>query len=505
MTISDSYHTNLVPLPLTLKETGDYFTLDQRTKIVINSDDELLRQAGEYLRERIKAANGILLDLIKSGTRLPADRQILLTLSGDQKSYGDEGYGLVVNNCAVKIEAVKAAGVFYGIQTLLQLFPVNAKKSRSIRIPTVEIKDRPRYCWRGMHLDVSRHFFPKEYIKKYIDLIAMHKMNTFHWHLTDDQGWRIEIRRYPKLTENGAWRTDQKGNRYGGFYTQEDIREVVAYAHKRFVTVVPEIELPGHARAALAAYPEFSCTGGPFTVATEWGVFKDVYCPGKEETFEFLTNILSEVIKLFPGPYIHIGGDECPRERWRQCGHCQARMAREGLVNEDELQSYFIKRIGRFLSANKKKLVGWDEILAGGLPAEATVMSWRGIDNGIAAAKANHNVVMTPTTHCYFDYYQAKGNEPEAIGGFLPLEVVYSFEPTPESLAREAATHILGAQGNVWTEFMPSFKHVEYMALPRMCALAEVLWLPSKLRDLTDFKKRLRYHSARLDNWKKLH
>jgi hexosaminidase len=388
---------------------------------------------------------------------------------------------------------------------LLQLFPPAIESEEEVQgipwtIPQLEIEDKPRFTWRGMHLDVSRHFMPKEFIKRYIDMISRYKMNIFHWHLTDDQGWRIEIKTYPKLTEIGSWRS-LNGNPYGGYYTQADIQEIVEYAQSRFVTVVPEIEMPGHAVAALAAYPEFSCTEEPFTVETTWGIFDGVYCAGDDNTFEFLENILSEVIEMFPGSYLHIGSDECPKKHWKQCPKCQARITTEGLKNEHELQSYFVKRIGEFLLSKNRHLIGWDEILEGGLPPEATVMSWQGIKGGIKAAQLGYDAVMSPESHCYFDWYQSldRQREPEAIGGYLPLEKVYAFEPVPSDLTAEQAKHILGAQGNVWTEYIKTPEHVEYMVLPRMCALAEVVWSDKQLRNLEDFLARLSLHYTRFD------
>jgi hexosaminidase len=367
-------------------------------------------------------------------------------------------------------------------------------------LPQTEIQDKPRFPWRGILLDVGRHFMPTEFIKTFIDLLARYKMNVFHWHLTEDQGWRIEIEQYPKLTEIGAWRTEN-GKPYGGYYTRAEVEEIVEYAQQRFVTVVPEIELPGHALAALAAYPEFSCTGGPFRIEEDEGIFKDVYCAGNEHTFEFLENILTEVIGLFPSPYIHIGGDECPKDRWKTCPKCQARIKAEGLNNEEELQSYVIKRIERFLNAHDKKLIGWDEILEGGLAPDATVMSWRGMEGGIKAAKQGHDVIMTPTSHCYFDYYQSEQYElePRAHRGYLPLETVYDFEPIPDGFTPEQAKHILGSQGNIWAEYISTPQQVQYMNFPRMCALAEVVWSDKSQRNLDDFLARLSKHYARFD------
>jgi hexosaminidase len=353
---------------------------------------------------------------------------------------------------------------------------------------------------------------PVEFVKKYIDLLAIHKMNRFHWHLTEDQGWRIEIMKYPKLAEISAWRDESlighasekprqfDGKPHGGFYTQDEIREVVAYAAERYITVVPEIEMPGHSQAALAAYPELSCTGGPFKVQTMWGIHEDVYCAGNEKTFEFLENVLAEVLELFPGEYIHVGGDECPKDRWEKCPKCQSRIKSEGLEDENELQSYFIKRMEKFLNAHDRRLIGWDEILEGGLAPNATVMSWRGEEGGIKAAKAGHDVVMAPTSHTYFDYYQADPeNEPLAIGGMLPIETVYSYDPVPAELNEEQITHILGVQAQVWTEYIPTPEKAEYMAYPRACALAEIAWTPADQKDYERFSRSLARHLKRLD------
>jgi hexosaminidase len=338
-------------------------------------------------------------------------------------------------------------------------------------------------------------------------------MNTFHWHLTEDQGWRIEIKKYPKLTEVGAYRKETivghprrseprvyDNTPYGGFYTQDEVRDIVAYAKSKFVTVIPEIEMPGHALAALAAYPELSCTGGPFEVATRWGIFDDVYCAGKEETFKFLEDVLTEVMDLFPSQYIHVGGDECPKTKWQKCPDCQKRIKDEGLKDENELQSYFIKRMEKFISSKGRRLIGWDEILEGGLPPEATVMSWRGVEGGIEAAKQDHDVIMTPTTYVYLDYYQSDPqDQPLAIGGYLPLEKVYSFDPEFEELNQEQQKHILGVQGNVWTEYIATPEHLEYMTYPRMIAISEIGWSPSSLKDFDDFLARFSVERKRLD------
>lgn len=422
------------------------------------------------------------------------------------KGLSEGAYTLQIDAKELVLEASNSSGFYYGKRTLEQLI-----SHYGGRIPAMTISDAPRFAWRGMHLDVSRHFFSVEEVKRYLDLLALYKMNVFHWHLTDDQGWRIEIKKYPQLTAIGGFRAQTvvgkagsgqyDGQRYGGFYTQAQIKEVVAYAAERHITVVPEIEMPGHSLAALSAYPQFACAAGPFAAATDWGVFNDVYCAGKDETFGFLTDILDEVMALFPGQYIHIGGDECPKTRWNACGACQKRMQTEGLKDAHELQSYFIQRIEKHVNAKGRKIIGWDEILEGGLAPNAAVMSWRGTEGGIAAAKAQHIAVMSPGSPCYFDHYQTKdqAGEPLAICCFNPLEAVYAYEPVPAGLSEAESQYILGAQGNVWTEYMPNFNQVTYMALPRMAALAEVLWSPAASRNLPDFQRRLRLHLPELD------
>ncbi len=421
-----------------------------------------------------------------------------------------EWYSLSVTAKTITINAVEEAGLFRGSRTLIQLLQ-QGRTTGSLSCLT--ISDHPRFPWRGMHLDVCRHFFPVEFVKKYIDLLARYKMNSFHWHLTEDQGWRMEIKSHPKLTEVGAWR---KGSQvgpysrreydsipYGGFYTQDEIREVVAYAAARHINVVPEIELPGHAMAALAAYPHLGCTGGPYEVQKGWGVFEDVFCAGNDSTFAMLEDVLTEVMDLFPSPYIHIGGDECPKEAWKSCSKCQARKKAEGLKDEHELQSWFIQRIEKFVNAKGRKIIGWDEILEGGLAPNAAVMSWQGIEGGIAAARSGHYAVMSPGSHCYFDHYQGDpANEPLAIGGYTTVQKVYSYEPIPAELKPEEHKYILGAQGNVWTEYILTSEHVEYMAVPRMLALAEVLWTPKEKRNEADFIARLEREFPMLETMK---
>ncbi|PZO29885.1 MAG: hypothetical protein DCF13_04705 [Flavobacteriaceae bacterium] len=488
-------HLPLIPQPKSILLGKGSCTITAKTTIQADKNSF----EANYLKEVIKAQTG--LDLKITSKNSSNSIQLILK-SPDATNVNKEHYELSSSRNKIVITAFSNQGILYGIQTLSQLLPL--EKSPEIRVPWLNISDEPKYAWRGMHLDCARHFFPKEFIKKYIDYLAMYKMNTFHWHLTDDQGWRIEIKKYPKLTEIGAYRngsmvghySDQKfdDKRYGGFYTQDDIKEIVAYANQRHITVVPEIEMPGHAVAALAAYPEYSCTGGPFEVGKIWGVLDDVFCP-KDETFTFLENILSEFIDLFPSKYIHIGGDECPKVRWKACPKCQQRMKTENLKDEHELQSYFIQRIEKFVNAKGRKIIGWDEILEGGLAPNAAVMSWRGTEGGIAAAKEKHYVVMSPGSHCYFDHYQGEPkNEPIAFGGYTPIEKVYSFNPTPKELSADEAQYILGAQANLWTEYIETPSHVEYMIFPRMLALSEVVWGTSNPEKFADFQKRMIQH-----------
>ena len=432
---------------------------------------------------------------------LPSDIQ-LVSLE-ETVNNNPEAYELKIEPKRIRIKG-GGPGRFYAQQSLEQLI-FNSKG----KLKCQTIVDAPRFKWRGMHLDVSRHFFSVEFIKKYIDILAMHKMNTFHWHLTDDQGWRIEIKKYPKLTQVGGFRKETivgknfnpykgDGKPYGGYYTQEQIKEVVAYAKKRFITVVPEIEMPGHSVAALSAYPQFSCKQQPLEALTQWGISDDIYC-SKDETFEFLFDVLDEVLELFPSKYIHIGGDEAPKVRWKSCTNCQANIKRHGLKDEHELQSYFIKKIDAYLTSKGRNTIGWDEILEGGLALNAAVMSWRGEQGGIDAATQKHNVVMSPGSHCYFDHYQGnKKTEPLAIGGYTTLKKAYSYEPIPTELSTENTSYVMGAQGNVWTEYMETPDHVMYMALPRLCALSEVLWSKKEARDYPNFVKRLIPHFSLL-------
>ncbi len=490
----------LIPKVKDMQLDPGQFTLDASCIIV----DNPVVQEDTYLQAQLQSLHGLSLTVQKNAGTSRCIQFEILPIGTQSKP---EWYQMGIDNQCITIRAYEAKGLFYGVQTLLQLIPNAATKAHQLNC--CRITDEPKFSWRGMHLDVARHMYPVAFIKRYIDFLAMYKMNTFHWHLTDDQGWRIEIKRYPLLTQVGANRkrtmkghyNDQQYDDvpYGGFYTQDEVKEVVAYAASRHITVVPEIEMPGHAMAALAAYPELACTAGPFEVAQKWGVFEDVFCP-KEETFAFLEGVLTEVMELFPSPYIHIGGDECPKERWRSCAYCQALMQREGLKDEHELQSYFIRRIEKFVNSKKRKIIGWDEILEGGLAPNAAVMSWRGTEGGIAAAKSGHYAVMSPGSHCYFDHYQGNPSyEPLAIGGYTTLEKVYSYNPIPAELNATEANFILGAQANVWTEYIPDAAKVEYMAMPRMAALAEVVWGTAQPADYKGFLKRMFIHLGLLD------
>ncbi len=503
----------IIPAPSSLVEMNGRFVFSSRTQIILADQTDETRLAAQFLALLIKNPTGISIPVTEGNKSKSGD--VFMTL--DTSVNNNEGYTLSVTRRKIIIKAKTPVGQFYAVQTLRQLMPAEVEKNGiveglEVSVPSCEIKDEPEYVYRGMHLDVGRHMFPIEFIKKYIDMISMHKMNTFHWHLTEDQGWRIEIKKYPRLTETGGFRKETlvghgrtkpyqyDGTPYGGFYTQDEVKDVVAYAKTKFITIIPEIEMPGHAQAALAAYPELSCTGGPFEVYTRWGVVDNVFCAGKEETFKFLQDVLTEVVDLFPGSYIHVGGDECPKTKWEECRDCQNRIKVEGLKNEEELQSYFIRRMERFLASKNRKLIGWDEILEGGIAPEATVMSWRGTEGGIAAAKQKHDVIMTPGKFVYLDYYQTDSEgQPLAIGGYLPLELVYSYNPMPEELSAEEQKHILGVQGNVWTEYMRTSDHVEYMVYPRMFALAETGWTSDKLKDFEDFLSRLEILKRRYD------
>lgn len=485
---------SIVPFPVSVEQDTAYFAITAAT--AIGTPHGALDSVAAYAAQVLALA-----------AQPSSAAQIVLRLDSSASDH-PEGYRLTVTAGGIEIAAPQPAGVFYGLQTLRQLAEGEPPQRR---VRAMVVHDAPRFPYRGLHLDVGRHMFPVEFVKRYIDLMALYKFNRFHWHLTEDQGWRIQIDRYPRLAQVGSCRNETMvaknfepyvgdGQRYCGFYTKAQIREVVAHAASRFVTVIPEIEMPGHSTAALAAYPELGCTPGPFEVATTWGIFEDVYCP-KEETFTFLENVLTEVMELFPSQYIHIGGDEAPKKRWEESEVAQQVIAREGLADEHELQSWFIRRIERFLARHDRRLIGWDEILEGGLPATATVMSWRGMEGGIEAARQGHDVIMTPTSHMYFDYYQAADTtaEPLAIGGFVPIDSVYAFEPIPRELNRGEARHVIGAQANVWTEYMKTPDHVEYMVFPRALALSEVVWSPREARDWDGFSRALPRQLALLD------
>jgi hexosaminidase len=495
----------IIPKPVDLTETGGVFNLSSSVEILYEQGNTDVQEVAMYLKDQLDASTGYNLTVNSSTSQTPVPGAILLTTLGSDPGVGDEGYTMTVATDSVIIQGPQAAGIFYGVQSLRQLLPPEILNATVVanppawEAPCVQITDYPRFSWRGMHLDPCRHFMNKEFVKKYIDTMALHKMNSFHWHLTEDQGWRIEILQYPLLTQIGAWRYCP--DMYGGYYNQTEVQEIVEYARQRYVRVVPEIEMPGHALAALAAYPEYSCTGGPFDVACNWGVFDDIYCAGKDATFTFLENILTEVMSLFPGEYIHIGGDEAPKTRWEQCPDCQQRISTEGLANEEELQTYFINRIGAFLSANNRKLVGWSEILNGGMPNDATIMSWLGASAAITAVQSGYDAIMTPYSDTYFDIAQSDDpDEPEAINyGFITaLDKVYNFEPMPTGLTPEEEAHLIGSQGQVWSEYILDEDHAGYMALPRECALAEVVWTPQNDRSWTDFETRMATNYWRL-------
>jgi len=519
---------NIIPQPTTVEEKSGSFTINKSTPIVAKTKDEI--KSANFLNEYFKSNYGFILPIKKY-----ASNSIQIHSANGTK----DGYTLNVSKGGAVIRGNTGAGTFYGIQSLIQLLPV--EKNTSLTIPAVLIKDAPTVQYRGLMLDVGRHYFPLDFIKKYIDYIALHKMNTFHWHLTEDQGWRIEIKKYPKLTEVGAYRNGTiigrfpgKGNdnkRYGGFYTQEEGKQNVKYAADRFITVIPEIEMPGHGSAAIAAYPYLSCFpetptydyfakenktdywAGSKTgkhVMQSWGVYDDIFCAGKESTFEFLQNVINEVLPLFPSKIFHIGGDEAPKNNWKSCPNCQKRINNLGIKGDKEhsaehyLQSYFVQRIEKYLNSKGKILIGWDEILEGGLAPNAWVMSWRGEAGGITAAKQLHNVIMTPTTYAYIDYQQAKYEDSVTIsnnGGFLPIEKVYTWKIYPDALTAEQKKFVQGGQANLWTEYVTNPSKVEYMIFPRVAAISEVLWAPQDKKNWDSFSKRLVIQKQRYNLW----
>ena len=487
---------NLIPYPQKLDFLKGEFIIPE----TLNLSDNLPQKETEYLKNRLK---------LKSNNVKNHDAHLLYSKLTNKSKLNKEFYSIEISPKQIHIKSYTEQGYFLAIQTLIQLFETHKNGS----ISALKIEDEPKFQWRGMHLDVCRHFFTVEEVKQYIDYLAMYKLNTFHWHLTDDQGWRIEIKKYPKLTQIGSKRKESMIGAYVDdtfdrrpygpyFYTQEQIKDVVKYAQDRHITVVPEIEMPSHALAALSAYPELACTKGPFESATKWGVFDDVFCP-KDETFTFLENVLDEVIALFPSQYIHIGGDECPKTRWKECAHCQELIKMHNLKDEHGLQSYFIQKIEKYVNSKGRKIIGWDEILEGGLAPNAAVMSWTGIKGGIEAAKANHFAVMTPGSYCYFDHYQGDPQtEPNAFGGFTPLDKVYSYNPIPAELNAEQSKYILGVQANLWTEYILDFKQVQYMIFPRLFALSELGWGTSKPDNYKEFENRVVEHFKILDKMK---
>jgi len=479
----------LVPKPVEVRETGGSCPIRQDVEVIVSGEAEV-GHAAEMLAQMLRQKTGHPVP-VETLDEYRENREGIYFLPDPYiPGKSPERYLLTVEPNRIVLAAASFEGFARGIQALRQLFPTAAMQDVKIplALPCVTIRDEPRFSWRGLNLDCSRHFMDVEFIKRYIDLLAYHRMNVFHWHLTDDHGWRIEIPGYPRLTGIGAWRKGKGGTPYGGYYTAGDIREVVQFAADRAVTVMPEIEMPGHSTAALAAYPELSCTGGPFEGATSWGIKKEVYCAGREETFTFLQAVLDRVMELFPSPYIHIGGDECLKTRWKKCPRCQARIKEEGLVNEEELQSYFISRMGHYIEENGRQFIGWDEILEGGIPPGAVVQSWRGTAGAVEAVHAGHRTIVSPTSHTYFDYGLARTD----------LAKVYGFDPVPEELSAEDASLVLGSEANMWTEYAPQHT-IDSKVFPRLCALAEVLWTPEEERSLHDFRDRMQFHYARLE------
>ena len=487
---------NVVPLPKSVvMAKGLPFNLTNATTIVYEGTNPEMKRNARFLSEYIQQASGIKTAVLDKRDKKAA--AIVLTI--DPKVAGAEAYRLSVNNKQVTIAASTPAGVFYGIQTLRKSLPVQTT-GEAITLPAVTVADAPRFGYRGMMLDCARHFFPLSFVKKFIDILAMHNMNVFHWHLTEDQGWRLEIKSHPELTAKSSMRsgtvighnaTVDDSIPHGGFYTQQEAREIVEYARQRHITVIPEIDMPGHMLAALAAYPELGCTGGPYEVGHRWGVYKDVLCLGKESTYKFVQDVIDEVVEIFPAKYFHIGGDESPTVMWEKCPKCLQR-AKDENTDIKHLQQYFTNRVEKYLNGKGKSIIGWDEILEGKINQSATIMSWRGVEPGLKAAKQGHDVIMTPSSHVYFDHYQAKDtkHEPDAIGGCSPVEKVYSYEPLPDTLSAEAKNRIKGVQANLWTEYIPFTTQAEYMVLPRMAALAEVQWTPVAKKNFDDFSKR---------------
>ena len=500
-TLNSDYE--IIPKPLDVNCKGDAsFLLKDGVAVIYPENNRKMQDNAEFLVDYVERQTGVKLT---SHAGMPVDGAICLTL--DLNDDNAEAYKLIVNDKRVCISGASEAGVFYGIQTLRKSLPV--AQDINVNLSAVEIYDKPRFAYRGAMLDVARHFYTVDEVKTFIDMLALHNINRFHWHLTDDQGWRIEIKKYPKLmsvaserkeTVVGRWYSGiYDGKPYGGYYTQDELRDVIDYAAKRHITIIPEVDLPGHMQAALTAYPELGCTGGPYEVRTIWGVSQDVLCVGNDFTLQFVKDVLSEVADIFPSEYIHIGGDECPKVRWEKCPKCQERIKSLGLksdakhTKEQRLQSYMIQEAAKYLKEKGKRIIGWTEILEGGLVPDATLMSWIGESGGIEAAHQHHDVIMTPNTYLYFDYYQSKKveDEPLAIGGYLPIEKTYNYEPMPKELTEEEQQYIKGVQANLWTEYIPIFSQVQYMALPRLGAAAEVQWTDPSKKDYKDFLRRV--------------
>lgn len=500
-TLNSDYE--IIPKPLDVNCKGDAsFLLKDGVAVIYPENNQKMQDNAEFLVDYVERQTGVKLT---SHAGMPVDGAICLTL--DLNDDNAEAYKLIVNDKRVCISGASEAGVFYGIQTLRKSLPV--AQDINVNLSAVEIYDKPRFAYRGAMLDVARHFYTVDEVKTFIDMLALHNINRFHWHLTDDQGWRIEIKKYPKLmsvaserkeTVVGRWYSGiYDGKPYGGYYTQDELRDVIDYAAKRHITIIPEVDLPGHMQAALTAYPELGCTGGPYEVRTIWGVSQDVLCVGNDFTLQFVKDVLSEVADIFPSEYIHIGGDECPKVRWEKCPKCQERIRSLGLksdakhTKEQRLQSYMIQEAAKYLKEKGKRIIGWTEILEGGLVPDATLMSWIGESGGIEAAHQHHDVIMTPNTYLYFDYYQSKKveDEPLAIGGYLPIEKTYNYEPMPKELTKEEQQYIKGVQANLWTEYIPVFSQVQYMVLPRLGAAAEVQWTDPSKKDYKDFLRRV--------------
>lgn len=503
--VEANYQTIPLAQSIELQEQNEPFELTSSVKIFYDTTYPEMKNNAEFLASYIQEKAGYTPTIEELSPQ--ADTSNSIVLKSNSSIENPEGYCIEIDNKQIRITGATSAGVFYGIQTLRKSLPAHLSKNQ-VFLPSVVITDAPRFAYRGAHFDVSRHFFTVDEVKTYIDMMALHQMNRLHLHLTDDQGWRLEIKKYPKLTEIGSVREgtvigrnsgEYDNTPHGGYYTQDQAREIVAYAARQFITIIPEVDLPGHMQAALAAYPHLGCTGESYKVWQQWGVSDDVLCAGNDSTLTFLKDVYSEVIDIFPSTYVHIGGDECPKTRWESCPKCQKRIIQLGLksdaehTKEEYLQSFVISYIEKFLNEKGRQIIGWDEILEGGLAPNATVMSWRGEKGGIEAAKQGHDVIMTPNTYLYFDYYQTQNtdNEPLAIGGYVPIDKVYSYEPMPKSLTKEQQKHIIGVQANLWTEYIPTFAQAQYMVLPRWAALSEVQWSQPQTKDYSYFLQRL--------------